>query len=101
MPEYHFIYDKEAINKSSRQLTEKEAFKWESLMGLRDLFVLSMCDYVVATHSSNFGRLVYEFMHKDEPNPFYKFKSLDSSYHIHGYKSNIQSNKYDMEVVVN
>ncbi len=65
--------------------------------GLNDLFVLSKCDYVVATHSSNFGRLVYELMHIIEPNPFYKFKSLDLNYFIHGYKSNILSRDYSIK----
>ena len=52
-----------------------------------DLFILAKCDYVLVTHSSNYGRLVYEFMHIDEPNPFYRLKSMDKSYYIHGYKN--------------
>ncbi len=83
--------------KASKQKEEKSSYKWESLMGFKDLFVLSKCDFVVATHSSNFGRLVYELMHIIEPNPFYKFKSLDSSYYIHGYKSNILSRDYSIK----
>ena len=77
-------------------MNEKKFYKWESLVGLFDLFILAKCNYVIATHSSNFGRLVYEIMHFNEPNPFNKFKSLDMDYYIHGYKSNIFSKNYDM-----
>ena len=85
--DYRFIYDKQAILKASKQYKLKGLYKWESLIGLIDLYVLSKCNFVVATHSSNFGRLVYEFMHIDDPNPFNRFKSLDKNYFIHGYKS--------------
>ena len=77
------------------QLKEKLLYRWDSKVGLLDLFIFAKCDYVIATHSSNFGRLVYEIMHVKEPNPFYRFKSLDSPYFIHGYKSNILSKNFD------
>ena len=54
------------------------------------------CDLVVATHSSNFGRLIYEFMNVDHPNPFNRFKSLDREYFIYGYKNGILSNRYHL-----
>ena len=86
-PEYKFIYDESQIEKASKQLAEKDTYKWESSIGLIDLFVLSKCDFTIATHSSNFGRLIYEFMHIDNTDPFNRFKSVDEKYFIHGYKS--------------
>ena len=94
--EYEFIYNKSVILKSSEQTSQKNAFKWDSLLGLPDLFIMTKCDFVIATHSSNFGRLVYEMMHVDSPNPFNKFKSLDYEYYIHGYLNGIQTNKYNL-----
>ena len=89
-PEYNFIYDKSQIIKASKQLIQKKLYDWDSSIGLIDLFILSKCDFVVATHSSNFGRLVYEFMHIEDPDPFHKFKSVDRAYFIHGYKTGIK-----------
>jgi hypothetical protein len=86
-PEYKFIYDASQIEKASKQFAEKDSYKWESTIGLIDLFVLSKCDFTIATHSSNFGRLIYEVMHIDDPDPFNRFKSVDEKYFIHGYKS--------------
>jgi hypothetical protein len=94
--EYDFIYNKNAILKASEQTVQKQAYDWDSLIGLIDLFIFIKCDLVIATHSSNFGRLVYEFMHVDDPNPFNKFKSLDSEYFIYGYNNGILSNKYNL-----
>ncbi len=94
--EYEFIYNKSSILKTSEQISQKKAFKWESLIGLLDLFIFIKCDFVVATHSSNFGRLVYEVMHVDDSNPFNRFKSLDSGYFIYGYNNGIQSKKYNL-----
>ena len=71
--------------KASEQFEQQASYKWESLIGLIDLFILAKCNYVIATHSSNFGRLVYEYMHIDDPNPFNKFKSVDKTYFIYGY----------------
>ena len=55
-------------------------------MGIVDMLILNKADLVIATHSSNFARLVYENMHVDDPDPFYKFISLDKDYYIHGYR---------------
>jgi hypothetical protein len=54
--------------------------------------IFKKADLVVGTFSSNFGRLVYELMHIEHPNPFVKFISLDKPYFIYGY-SNISSNR--------
>jgi hypothetical protein len=86
-PGYNFIRDQTSILEASLQLNQKISHKWKSLIGLIDLFILSKCDFIVATHSSNFGRLVYEFMHANDPDPFVKFKSVDKDYYIHGYES--------------
>ena len=58
------------------------------------MLILIRADLVVATHSSNFGRLVFELMHVDDPDPYYKFISLDKNYYIYGFhellsKSNV------------
>ena len=84
---------------ASKQLKEKASHKWESLIGFLDLFIFAKCDFVVATFSSNFGRLIYEFMHVGQPNPFNRFKSLDQSYSILGYFTNILSNSYSLEKI--
>ena len=90
--DYNFFYNRDTIVKASRQLSQKFDHKWESLIGLLDLFILSRCDFTIATHSSNFGRLVYEFMHVNDPDPFIRFKSMDKDYFIHGYKSILLEN---------
>ena len=97
--EYHFIYNETSIKRASEQLAKKESHNWESLIGFLDLFILAKCDFVVATFSSNFGRLVYEFMHIDDPNPFNRFKSLDLEYVLHGYNSNIKSKQYNIDLL--
>jgi hypothetical protein len=56
-----------------------------------ELLILKRADLVVATHSSNFGRLVFEYMHVDDPDPFYKFISLDKNYFLHGFPNDIFS----------
>ena len=76
--------------------TKKKSYKWESLIGFLDLFVFSQCDFVASTFSSNYGRMIYEMMHVKDLNPFYRFKSLDRAYFIHGYKSNLLSLKMRM-----
>ena len=93
---YTFIYNKTSIQKATEQLSKKLKYKWESLIGFIDLFILTRCNFVAATFSSNFGRLVYEFMHVDDPNPFKRFKSLDTEYFIHGYNSDIISKIYPL-----
>jgi len=97
--EYRFIYNETSIKRASEQLVQKEAHNWESLIGFLDLFILAKCDFVAATFSSNFGRLVYEFMHIDDPNPFNRFKSLDLDYVLHGYNSNIKSKQYNIDLL--
>ena len=71
-------------------------FKWESLIGFLDLFILSRCNFVALTFSSNFGRLVYELMHVDDPNPFIRYVSLDSKYYIHGFHSDLLTKNYNL-----
>ena len=93
---FEFIYNKNSILKASEQTSQKKDYKWESLLGLLDLFIFTKCDLVIGTFSSNFGRLVYELMHIDDPNPFNRFKSIDSEYFIYGYSNGIQTNKYDL-----
>ena len=66
------------------------------MIDLLDLFIFSKCDLVIATYSSNFGRLIFEVMHIDDPNPFNRYKSLDSEYFIHGYQNGILTNKYNL-----
>ena len=56
-------------------------------MGIVDMLILILtkADLVIATHSSNFARLVYKNMHVSNPDPFYKFISLDKDYFVFGY----------------
>ena len=81
------------ILKESEQTLQKQAYKWDSLLGLLDMFIFTKCDLVIGTFSSNFGRLVYEVMHIDDPNPFNRFKSLDTEYFIYGYSNGILTNE--------
>ena len=62
------------------------------MIGIIDLLILIRADLVVATHSSNFGRLIFEYMHADDPDPYFKFVSLDRSYHIHGFSKLFSKN---------
>ena len=79
---------------ADEQLVNKRNFSWDPLIGIIDLLILKRADLVLATHSSNFARLLFECMHADDPDPYYKFISLDSYYYIYGYgdlfsKSNV------------
>ena len=49
------------------------------------MLILKRANLVLATHSSNFGRLVFELMHIDDSDPFHKFISLDTGYYLHGF----------------
>ena len=97
---FQFIYNAASVQQASKQIKEKASHKWQSTIGLLDLHILSKCDFVVATFSSNFGRFIYEFMHIEHPNPFYKFKTLDSPYSILGYFTNILSNNYTIDGLI-
>ena len=49
------------------------------------MLILKRANLALATHSSNFGRLVFELMHIDDSDPFHKFISLDKNYFLHGF----------------
>ena len=82
-----------SIKQASEQIPQGMGYNWESLIGFLDLFIISRCNFVVVTCTSNFGRLIYEFMHIDDPNPFKRFKSLDINFGVHGYPREVLNSK--------
>ena len=68
---------------------KNQKYEWSCLIGIMDMLILSRANFVVGTFSSNFARLVFELMHSIDPDPFYRFKSLDVPYFIYGFNENI------------
>ena len=92
--EFRFVFKESAVLKADEQLLNKKNYSWDPLIGIIDLLILKRADLIIGTHSSNFARLLFEFMHVDDPDPYYKFISLDSYYFVYGYgdlfsKSNV------------
>ena len=88
------MFKESAILKADEQLKNRTNFAWDPLVGIIDLLILKRASLVIATHSSNFARLLFEYMHADDPDPYYRFISLDSHYFVYGYgdlfsKSNV------------
>ncbi|XP_045177027.2 alpha-(1,6)-fucosyltransferase-like isoform X2 [Mercenaria mercenaria] len=77
-PNYTFIHDAEAsITAKRTRYTES------SLQGiLFDVHMLSMCDFVICTMSSNVGRLVYELMQSRDGEASNRLLSLDTDYYF-------------------
>jgi len=76
-PDYEFIGDEntaESAKTSSR-------YSKSGLSGaIRDVEMLSRCDYIVCTFSSNVGRLAYELMQRNKIDASQDYYSLDVAY---------------------
>jgi len=61
--------------------TTSSRFTKTSLSGaITDIEMLSRCDYIVCTFSSNVGRTAYELMQRNEIDASQNYFSLDSGY---------------------
>ena len=89
--DFRFVFNEKFIQKASKQLFDKRKYQYNVLIGVLDMLILARADLVIGTHSSNFGRLVFELMHIDDSDPFYKFISLDNDYYLHGFPNGIHS----------
>ena len=51
-----------------------------------DLTILKQAEYVICTHSSNVGRLLFEYMYSENSveDAYFRIKSLDSDYFFVG-----------------
>ncbi|KAG7164327.1 Alpha-(1 6)-fucosyltransferase-like 1 [Homarus americanus] len=77
-PHYQILY-----NPESEKLGELKLRRYSVSSCLTDIFMLSRCSLVVATLSSNIGRLVYEIMQSLYPDGSLYFSSLDNDYFVH------------------
>jgi glycoprotein 6-alpha-L-fucosyltransferase len=77
-------YEIHADNRIAKSAQEKSRFTEESLRGIfADVKVLSKCDFVVCTLSSNVGRLIYEFLQIEKGDAAHDLYSLDFPYGNH------------------
>ncbi|XP_052271039.1 alpha-(1,6)-fucosyltransferase-like isoform X1 [Dreissena polymorpha] len=80
-PNYTFVSD----NEVSRTAGLGDRFTNASLHGIiLDIYLLSRCDFIVCTFSSNVCRVSYELMMPLHGDPSIRFKSLDDLYYFHG-----------------
>ena len=78
---YTFVYNEEG----SKLSTLQRRYKVESFQtALLDIFLLSQCDYLVCTFSSNVCRMAYELMQVRYVDASWRFKSLDDMFYFHG-----------------
>lgn len=85
-PHYEVIANTEAAaeveNKNNR-------FSFNAVMGaITDMYLLSKCDYVVCTFSSNIGRHIYQMMSTFRHDSFHRVRSLDARFHNFWEKQN-------------
>ncbi|KAH3846102.1 hypothetical protein DPMN_088396, partial [Dreissena polymorpha] len=80
-PNYTFVSDNEVSKNANPRSRNTET----SLHGIiLDIYLLSRCDYLVCTLSSNVCRAAYELMQPLHGDASEWFKSLDSTYYVHG-----------------
>lgn len=71
--------------KSSEKGNVKQRYSPESIEDLiKDIHVLSKCEFFIGTFSSQIGRLVYELMQTNWEDASWRFRSLDSVYFYGG-----------------
>ncbi|XP_037048478.1 alpha-(1,6)-fucosyltransferase-like [Bradysia coprophila] len=82
-PKYDIIGDPDV----ARTAAISTRYSNSSLNGIiSDAHLLSMCDYVVCTFSSQICRMAYEFMQTMYPDASNRFKSVDTIYFFYGEK---------------
>ncbi|XP_037048449.1 alpha-(1,6)-fucosyltransferase-like [Bradysia coprophila] len=80
-PKYDIIGDPDV----ARTAAVSTRYSNSSLNGIiSDTHLLSMCDYVVCTFSSQVCRMAYEFMQTMYPDASNRFKSVDTIYFFYG-----------------
>jgi glycoprotein 6-alpha-L-fucosyltransferase len=85
-PEYNFFFDE----KNAKEAVPTKRYTSESFQGLLyDIYLLSACDYVVCTFSSQICRLVYELMQTKYPDASWRFQSLDDIYFVGDQQSHL------------
>lgn len=90
-PSYDIIGDQDA----ARMAAVTTRYTDSSLNGLiLDIHMLSLCDYLVCTFSSNICRMAYAIMQTMYPDASHRFKSLDHIYWFSG------QNPHNREVVI-
>ncbi|KAH7940441.1 hypothetical protein HPB49_000215 [Dermacentor silvarum] len=86
-PDYHFYGDSRIANTASLG----QRYSSESLRGvLLDIHMLSRCDYLVCTFSSQVCRLAYEILQLSHVDAADRFHSLDDIYYFGGQKPHNQ-----------
>jgi glycoprotein 6-alpha-L-fucosyltransferase len=78
------------------EIAVKNRHSTSSIQGfLNSIHLLSQCEYVVCTLSSNVCRLVYELMQSRYVDAAWRFKSLDESFHVHQELEYLSTALYD------
>ncbi|XP_060562375.1 alpha-(1,6)-fucosyltransferase-like [Ruditapes philippinarum] len=99
-PAYKFINDINATIAANKRETR---FTFSSLSDIIvDIFLLSMCDYIVCTMTSNVCRLAYELMQSRHIDASTYAKSLDCDYYIQRlYKAHCKKQPTRVEQLMN
>jgi glycoprotein 6-alpha-L-fucosyltransferase len=85
-PEYEVITNLDATVEAQEK---SNRYTFDGIIGIvTDLYLLSKCDYVVCTFSSNVGRYVYEVMSTFRHDSFHRVRSLDARHHNFAEKNN-------------
>lgn len=72
-------------NPDATDFAKNKRYSADSLMGIYlDIYLLSMCDYLVCTFSSNVCRAAYELMQTRHGDASSWITSLDKMYYFHG-----------------
>ncbi|KAI0979538.1 hypothetical protein GJ496_009538, partial [Pomphorhynchus laevis] len=90
-PDYQFLYNKNSTLSASLNNRYSKA---SSVFVILDILLLSKCDFIVCTFSSNVCRLAYELMQTRYPDGSWRFRSLDYIYH---YNSQLPHNYIAIE----
>ena len=78
---YRFVFDER--NAQTAQLNQR--YTPDSAQGvILDIYMLSECDYLVCTFSSQVCRMAYELMQVRYPDASWRFRSLDDVYYFGG-----------------
>ncbi|KAI0987416.1 hypothetical protein GJ496_009962 [Pomphorhynchus laevis] len=78
-PYYQFLYNKNSTLSASLNNRYSKA---SSVFVILDILLLSKCDFIVCTFSSQVCRLAYELMQTRYPDGSWRFRSLDDIYYF-------------------
>lgn len=94
-PNYEFIHqDKKYTKLAVRYWKYNTLSLFHGL--LVDLTILSQSEYVICTHSSNIGRLLFEYMYSENrlEDAYLRLKSLDANYYFVGTRTKIATKEH-------